>query len=56
VIQVECSREMLGLINNNKFYFKVAAGIEQPSDIMSYYTSGVSLPVGRLSYLYQMEK
>jgi hypothetical protein len=56
VIQIECAREMLGLNNNNKFYFKVAAGVEEPSDIMSYYASGVSLPIGRLSYLYQMEK
>jgi hypothetical protein len=55
VIQVECPRPMLNLQNGKKFYFKVAAGVDKPSEIMSYYTSGVSLPVGRLSYMYEFQ-
>ncbi|RYY61489.1 MAG: hypothetical protein EOO05_06240 [Chitinophagaceae bacterium] len=55
VIQIECSRESLGLKTGQKFYFKVAAGVDNPSQIMSYYTSGVSMPMGRLSYLYEFE-
>lgn len=53
ILQIECSKEALGINSSNKFYFKVATGVEDPSDIMSYYTSGISLPIGRLSYLYE---
>jgi hypothetical protein len=56
IIQIECSREALGLTTNNRFYFKVAAGIDEPSEIMSYYTSGIAMPMGRLSYMYEFEK
>jgi hypothetical protein len=56
VIQIECPLAALSLQNGNKFYFKVAAGVEQPSEIMSYYTTGVSLPLGRLSYMYAFQK
>ncbi len=53
IIQIECSREALGLKSTGKFYFKVAAGVDEPSEIMSYYTSGVAMPMGRLSYMYE---
>jgi len=53
ILQIECPRAHLGLNNHNKLYFKVASGIEKPSDIMSYYKSGSSLPMGRLSYFYE---
>jgi hypothetical protein len=56
IIQVECSRQALRLTNMNKFYFKVATGVDVPSDIMSYYTSGIALPMGRLSYMYEFDK
>jgi len=40
-------RELLGLSpKQGRFYFKVADGIEHPNDIMDYYISGVSLPLG----------
>ncbi len=54
ILQIECPKSALGLNGNNKFYFKVATGIDDPSDIMSYYTSGISMPMGRLSYMYEM--
>ena len=38
------------------FYFKVADGVADPAEIMDYYATGRSLPMGRLSYLYQMDK
>ena len=39
-------------VTNNSFYFKVADSVENPEDIMSYYTSGSVFPVGRYSYSY----
>lgn len=53
IIQIECPREAIGLKDISKFYFKVASGVTTPSDIMSYYTSGSAMPVGRLSYMYE---
>ncbi len=54
VMQVSIPRAALGLETASDFYFKVADGVENPAEIMSYYASGRSLPVGRLSYLYQI--
>ena len=34
---------------------KVADNVTDPSDIMSYYTSGDSAPAGRLSYRYNVK-
>ncbi len=55
ILQIEVPRSAIGLDPGNKFYFKVAAGVDDPSKIMSYYTSGVSMPMGRLSYMYEFE-
>lgn len=55
VMQFEVPRESIGLQDNTGkeyFYFKVADEVENPSNIMNYYTSGKSLPLGRLSYIY----
>ncbi len=53
VMQVKVPRASLGIASDvNRFYFKLADGIENPSDIMDYYISGKSLPLGRLSYRY----
>ena len=53
VLQVRIPRSALGLsASSNTFYFKVADDVQNPSDIMSYYTSGSSLPMGRLSFQY----
>ena len=35
---------------------KVADGVADPAEIMDYYATGRALPMGRLSYLYQMDK
>lgn len=35
------------------FYFKVADSVEKYTDIMDYYVSGKSAPMGRLSYYYK---
>ena len=53
VILLSVPRSTVGLSNADKFYFKVAMGVENPSDIMDYYKSGSVMPMGRLSYLYE---
>lgn len=55
VLQISCPKVAVGLSGSGAFYFKVAADVAEPQDIMSYYTSGCSLPLGRLSYAYTME-
>ncbi len=54
IMQICVPRAALGLEAGGDFYFKVADGVEDPAEIMSYYSSGRSLPLGRLSYLYQL--
>lgn len=54
-IQFAVPRDSVGLEDGGSFYFKVADGVENYNDIMSYYNSGCSMPVGRLSYLYQID-
>ncbi len=55
VLQVSIPMSSLGIKDNIKgIYFKVADEVENPTDIMSYYTTGKSLPMGRLSYYYYM--
>ncbi|MDR1518322.1 MAG: hypothetical protein LBS52_09625 [Dysgonamonadaceae bacterium] len=55
VILLSVPRLAVGLSNANKFYFKVAMDVANPSDIMDYYKSGSAMPMGRLSYLYEFE-
>lgn len=53
IVQIKIPRSAIQLVaGENKFYFKVAAGVENPADIMNYYKSGSVMPMGRLSYLY----
>ncbi len=54
VMQIRVPRAAVGLEAGGDFYFKVADGVESPAEIMNYYSSGRSLPLGRLSYLYQL--
>lgn len=35
-----------------QIYFKVSDGVQEPRDIMNYYVTGSSLPLGRLSFDY----
>lgn len=42
----------ISAIGKSEFYFKVADSIENPNDIMSYYVSGESLPMGRFSFYF----
>ena len=52
-MQIRIPRSALGIdAGVNSFYFKVADGVENPSDIMDYYVSGRSFPLGRLSMRY----
>lgn len=55
ILQLQCPKAAIGLRGAGSFYFKVAADVIAPQDIMSYYTSGSALPLGRLSYTYTME-
>lgn len=52
VLNVRIPRAALGMSGSDTFYFKVADDIGDPSQIMNYYTSGSSLPLGRLSFQY----
>ena len=53
VLEIKVPRQALSLAADvNSFYFKVADGVENPSDIMDYYVSGKAFPVGRLSFRY----
>ncbi len=54
VILLSVPRSAVGMADGNKFYFKAAMGVTGPSDIMNYYTSGSAMPMGRLSYMYEM--
>ncbi len=54
VMQVSVPRSVLGLDTASDFYFKVADGVADTDEIMDYYVSGRSMPMGRLSYLYQI--
>lgn len=56
VMQVSIPRAALGLDKAGDFYFKVADGVAETDEIMDYYVTGRSLPMGRLSYLYQMDR
>ncbi len=54
LLQISVPRAAVGLADGGNLYFKVADGVESPEEIMSYYGSGRSLPLGRLSYLYPL--
>ena len=49
---VTVSRAALGLQNKVCFEFKVADHVTEYTDIMDYYISGDSAPIGRLRYSY----
>ncbi|MCQ2142734.1 MAG: hypothetical protein MJY56_01560 [Bacteroidales bacterium] len=55
-LQISIPRSMIGLSDADGFYFKVTAGVENPSDILNTYTTGSAMPMGRLSYQYYFEK
>lgn len=53
VMYVVIPLESLGITSNNfSVYFKLADSVEHPSDIMDYYVSGQSFPMGRISLSY----
>ena len=52
-MQIEIPRSAIGMQESNSLYFKVAGNITNPADIMDYYVSGKSFPLGRMSYRYQ---
>ncbi len=51
-ITLQVPRSVVGLENSIKFEFKVTDNVTTPSDIMEYYVSGDSAPIGRLNYAY----
>lgn len=53
VMQIAIPRESLGITEDGfNLTFKVADSIEKESDILDYYVSGESFPVGRMAYMY----
>lgn len=56
-MQIKLPRKAAGLDSpGDKFYFKVADGINEPENIVDYYVSGISMPLGRLSFTYSLDK
>jgi len=55
-LQISAPRSLLSLDDEAGFYFKVAAGVESPSDIMNSYKTGSAMPMGRLSYQYYFSR
>lgn len=53
-MQIEIARKDIKLNKYSSFYFKIADNVIGANEIMNYYTSGISFPEGRLSYLYQI--
>lgn len=53
VMYITLDRALIGLSGEFSVYFKVADGIESPEDIMDYYVSGQSVPMGRFSFWYK---
>lgn len=52
-LAIKIPLSLLGLSKDNvKIEFKVTDNITHPEDIMDYYVSGESAPIGRLSYSY----
>ena len=57
IIQLQIPRSVVKIgEGENKFYFKIASEVENPSGIMNYYLSGSAMPMGRLSYMYYLDK
>ena len=53
VMQIAVPRSVLGVDNEDfTIHFKAADSIEKESDIMDYYVSGESVPLGRLAFSY----
>ena len=53
IMQIKIPKSALSISDTNfQFYFKVADGVQKPTDIMDYYVTGKSLPLGRLSFSY----
>ena len=53
VMQIKVPKTALSFSDSSfHFYFKVADGVQNSKDIMDYYVTGKSLPLGRLSFSY----
>jgi hypothetical protein len=53
IMQMEIPLALIGVSKDKiEIEFKVADSIEKPDDIMDYYVSGSSAPIGRLNFTY----
>ena len=52
-LQIAVPKVLIGCKAGDTIVFKVTDHITSPSDIMDYYVSGDSAPIGRLSYTYK---
>ena len=50
-MQIAIPKSALNM-QSDAFYFKVADSVENITDIMDYYVTGRSMPMGRFSYQY----
>ncbi|MGN7786355.1 hypothetical protein ACTJIJ_17615 [Niabella sp. 22666] len=57
MLQIEVPGKLIATKNKlTQIYFKVADGVAKPSDIMEYYVTGSVMPLGRLSFVYKLNR
>lgn len=56
IMQIKMPKALFGIKDEFDMHFKVADSVENEGDILDYYVSGDSVPMGRLSFLYSRIK
>lgn len=56
IMQIKLPKNLFDVEADFDMHFKVADSVEKEDDILDYYVSGDSVPMGRLSYLYSRKK
>ncbi len=56
IMQIKMPKALFGIKDEFDMHFKVADSVENEDDILDYYVSGDSVPMGRLSFLYSRIK
>ena len=56
IMQIKLPKNLFDVEADFDMHFKVADSVEKEDDILDYYVSGDSVPLGRLSYLYSRKK
>ncbi|MCQ2430926.1 MAG: hypothetical protein MJ192_11430 [Clostridia bacterium] len=56
VLTLTLPRDAVGASGSFDLYFKVTDSIEKPTEMLDYYVSGCSAPLGRLAYTYTVKE